>query len=457
MGLRVYAAVMAAAVGVSGVGIVIVGCSGGSSGGGFVPPPPAFTPDPADPPQRLETLNGTSAPLAPLNDNKIHVFEFPVQPGVTFAIDIDTQPSGQQLRVQIDEFNVTTGQRLNLFNGSVAGGDAAVTPFSTDVTATTTGKIQIQVADEFQAAAITLTRVAARQTSPTFNPTSFQVVVHFAGDSFPTYGQGYNDLANDTDRGQFTNDLLNRMNTVLAGTGVQIDVGNSGFRTIPTATISNMEPGLLDGNGVSILDGGAASGSAADPRRWGSFGIDANDTSFGNALDIVIVDTSLDIDPGPELKVLKGTSTGDVRTTSGGLVRIGGILRGNGLSHCVVVPLFVETGPTTIATLPFTEVATNAVHETGHFLGLHHVTERGTSPVLGSQNGLGFWQLQRYAGTPPSTLADDKNGNGVLDVIDDAPLPDDANVMFVEPDAANNEWGSGQIAALRAYLALMEH
>lgn len=459
-------AVVGAAL-VGALGAWAIGCGGGSSGGGGggTVTPTSTNPDP---PTRLATETGTSAPSVALD--KTRLYQFPIQPGAAFELTIDTSPSGAQVSVQVEEFS-STGSPITMVSGTTP----VTTPFVTSVTASQGTKIRIQVRDDLQQS-LSLSQVSARQTSAAFTPNSFRVALHVVGDagdyavSSGVYGTGdFNNLATATDRQNFGNDLMTRVNQILSPTGIQVDLANSVVINMPNSIVQGQEPGLIGSGGLSVIDNGAATGSASHPSRWGNLGVDSSDPNYGRALDIFVVVQAIN---GNRVAVNNGVVPDT--DTAGVVLRQGGVFLGNGTRHSVVAAMFDGSGQPASQS----QFAIDLAHEIGHFLSLYHPEELGVLGVAGNQatsdavseaffqgivtseSGLGFWHNEFYNGTPFSTLSDDKPGStaGQLDADgSDDPLPSRSNVMFAPSLPGKSVWGAGQTAAMRSYLAITAH
>lgn len=453
---------LAAALVSLGTGVAIIGCSGGSSGGGGIAPvSSAFVPDNPDPPDRLETALGTAVTES-LQDNKVHLYEFPVQVGSSFDVQVSTSSATASLYVRIEEFNAS-GSPIVIFEGGPGRANQVTSPFTMPVSPTTGTKIRIHVADEAQAS-VTAT-VSSRQTSTAFNESTFNVAVTLAGDDTSWVGYGFfNDLQTAADKRAFYDDLIARVNTILQSSGIQINVGASDVFTISAATVQAAEPGLVSG-GETILDSNPnlTLSAASHPSRWGNLGFAESDPNHGLSLEIFLVGQ---VQNGDKL----GTSNGFVPQGGSTVpIRNGGIFKGRGQQHSVVAGLFDRGAdpitPTTLATV--------VAHEIGHFLSLRHPADAVTltqaisqalyQGITTSEVGAGFFHLQFYRGLTPSTPADDKNGNGTLEwdatmpSAPDRPLPDENNVMFLVADPAHTAWSAGQARAMSSYLAITEH
>jgi hypothetical protein len=161
------------------------------------------------------------------------------------------------------------------------------------------------------------------------------------------------------------------------------------------------------------------------PARWGLLGIDENDASFGDAVDIFVVHSPVGAD------AIGVACTLGVRGQ-------GGIFKGAGLSHGIVLTLFDRAGrPRAMST-----IVKALAHELGHFLSLEHTTEAD-------------FTADDLLDTPVTTAAGDTNGDGKLDQSDLGGL--DASNLMYPFEKGQTAITSDQASAMRAYLALREH
>lgn len=390
-------------------GALFAACGGGSSGGNFVPPPTTgFQPLGATQEIRPDLLSGASVPPVSLNDQLTHVYRFPGIPGVTYRIEIATQPPNQQLRVEVTE--VVNG-------GAILLGQNATTPFTAQVQAVNDVQLDVRVFD-FNQGGLTLSSLRVTPTGFSFDQGRFRVFLHICGDSFAGLGM-FNDLATTNDQAAFASALLNGVNSTFPA-GTQVDVGTSGFAQRTNAEVLSVAPSLVV-NGRTVLPN-----TTAEEDALGQLGVPESDPNWGLAADVFILHSANPAFPD---------GTGQCDCVPAGQ---GGVFRGRGPDHSVFVRLFNAQGqPRTLG-----ELTNTLTHELGHFLSLRHPTESS------------FWP-DDLTDTPFSTAAQDANGNGMLDP-NEGTGPDATNVMFLY--AGNKTvWTAQQQAAMRAYLGLREH
>lgn len=158
------------------------------------------------------------------------------------------------------------------------------------------------------------------------------------------------------------------------------------------------------------------------------------DPQFGLALDIFVVHSTVNGNAAGQAAVRRGIQ--------------GGIFRGNGDAHAVVLSLFDATGA------PQSPAITRYVgaHEIGHFLSLLHTTDPTLAfdPILDTPHA--------------ARSAYDLNGNNVYDpaeITNSANHPDFSNLLYPYlPPTGNVTAGTVSAAqgrAMRAYLAIREH
>lgn len=390
-------------------GAVFSACGGGSSGGGFVPPPAnGFQPVGATAEIRPDLLSGNSVPTVSLNDQMTHVYRFPGIPGVTYRINIDTVPSGRQIRVDV----VEAAQ-----GGSILLGQNVTTPFFAQVQAVNDVQLDVRVFD-FNQGGLTLSTLSVTPAAFGFDQGRFRVFLHLCGDDFSGLGM-FNDLATTNDQAAFLTALLNSVNQTFPGE-VQVDVAGSGFAQRTNAEVQAVVPSLVQNNRVVLPN------TIGEEDALSLLGIPESDPNWGFAADVFIVHS-----PNPSFP----DGTGQCDCVPAGQ---GGVFRGRGPDHSVFVRLFdIQGQPRTMA-----ELANTLTHELGHFLSLRHPTESS-------------FVVDDLIDTPFSTLAQDANGNGMLDP-SEGTGPDATNVMFLY--AGNKTvWTPLQRAAMRAYLGLREH
>ena len=267
-------------------------------------------------------------------------------------------------------------------------------------------------------------------TSPppptTFNPTSFTVLFHVAGDDFKGFSAalgngGYNDLRTQADRAVFLGDMISAVNAVWAPSGVQIAAA-SAITDLSTAKVQAAEPSL-------IVSGFTAVGDAGTTVRWGNLGAPATDPGFGLAMDVFLVQ--------------RPTPGGNGAEAVGFAIR-SGTFEGRGTTHGATFALFSASGQP----IPRSTLFETMAHEMAHFLSLPHTTET-------------TFVADNIADTPFSTVAaNDTNKNGQLDAGDAlSACPDAGNLMFPfsfigKPFPTIT---AGQGAAMRAYLTATKH
>ncbi len=361
---------------------------------------------------RPDTFTGVSVPPVSLNDAREHEYRWPAPKGVSFAITIDTQPSGKDLDLRFEE---------RLANGKVATSSAKKrirTPYVANVSASQDCRLHAFVVDPNRAN-LTLAKLSVKASKQTYPSTSFTVYVHVAGDSFAGLGRN-GDLASPSDVSAFVGDLIRGTNGVLSPTGIQIDALMSGQRRLTNAQVSAKVPGLV-ASGFTLVNNGAV----ASVHDWASLKIDGSDPQFGRALDVFVVHSL------------------DTTTTApfGGITSRGSAGGGfrSGFGH-IAVALFDGKGKP----VPAKSLYAILAHEVGHFLTLDHTTDSDFTP-------------DDLVDTPAADKrVVDLNGSGKLD-FGDKGAPDESNYMFpfLAPSAA--VWSVDQIDAMRGYLAIVEH
>ncbi len=382
---------------VLGVLVATSACAkqGGGGGGGAALVPEATA-------VRLDTLTGTAAGDVSLQDGRRHPFVAPTTPGSRFDLAFDTVPSGRSVTLTITE------------SGRPVSSATVKTPVAHSlVSGAADGVLAVAVHDPEQANLV-LTGMSLRRTTPSFSSSSFTVFVHLAGDG-PVPA---------SDDATFVGELLTGVNALYAGTGIQIDVATSGFRRLSSAEVAALDPALvLDGR--TVLDARDASNPTARAARWGLLGVDESDALHGDALDVFVVDAPLGVD------AIGLASTLPLRGQ-------GGVLRGRGLTHAIVLTLADPGG----RSRPGSVLRKALAHELGHFLSLAHTTEADLTP-----DDLGD--------TPFTTAAGDTDGDGRLEVTDRGGL-DAANQLYPF-EKGQTDISPAQAGAMRAYLALREH
>jgi hypothetical protein len=362
-------------------------------------------------PIRADIFTGASLPVLPLDTER--VITFATAPALPMHVSLDTQPSGSTIHVAIEEFGLDPP--VVLFEADVR------TPFDRTVTPPDDLAGRIRVTDPTGSGKLSISRASVKVegTAP-FGATGFTVFLHVAGDSFAGFGQN-NDLASDADVAAFRDALLQGTNSILAQSGIQIDLAGSGSGRLSAATVKSAEPGLLDASGNTVLQ------SATTPtNNWGTLGKPDTDPQFGNALDVFLV---------------QRTSDDTVGLSAKGPGPAGGFLRGNGLRHSIAITAFDKTGaPRSLDGLQKT-----LAHEIGHFLGLLHTTELDFTP-------------DDLDDTPFSDKAtNDRNGNGILDAAD-LPTPDSSNLMFpFDAGQVRDKLTQEQIDAMKGWLSINPH
>ncbi|MEZ0228345.1 MAG: hypothetical protein ACAI25_06945, partial [Planctomycetota bacterium] len=171
---------------------------GGGGGGAAVVPAVAAV--------RLDTLTGAAAADVSLQDAKSHAFGFPTVAGARFDLAFDTQPSGREVMLTVSE------------SGRLVSSGTVKTPVARALIAgPTDGVFTVSVHDPKQANLV-LTGTSARRTTPGFAASPLKAFVHLAGDrTFPA-----------SDDATFVTEVLEGLNVLYAGTGIQVDVASSG-------------------------------------------------------------------------------------------------------------------------------------------------------------------------------------------------------------------------------------
>lgn len=416
--------------------VVAAGCGGGGGGGGGggASPIPPTSPTPVQPTGNASVIRpdfrtGVSVPSVSLQDQKVHVYAFPATAGASFTLTFDTTPSGQTISLTVLE-GIPNGTATPTQNMLVTTKDVT-TPCTEPLTGTGESTINVAVFDAYQKN-LTLSSLSVQLLLPQANTSSITAFVQIAGDSFAGLG-AYNDLQTTADQQQFVGALLNGVNAIWAQTGVQINVGSSGFRKLSSAQVQATDPNLVV-SGFTVMDPGDGTGNNVPAKAWGNLGIDASDPTYGRSVDIFVVQRSLLNSAGADvLGVANGVK----------LSGQGGIFEGKGTEHSLAFGLFdVQGKPRSV-----TELTKTLAHELGHFLSLAHTTEQNFTP-------------DDLPDTPFATRANDTDRDGKLTPLDTlSACPDFQNLMFLalSSSAAQTTLTADQGAAVRAYLALRRH
>ncbi len=368
----------------------------------------------------------TSVPPASLQDQLDHLYQFPGVAGTSYSLALDTTPSGMPVLLEV--------VRIDLPAETLLVQQVVMTPYATTLSLAQDGPVEVRVFDHLQAN-LTLSTLNVTPTTLPFSPDSFDVVIHFVGDSpftgllgDPVGGDPfYNDLTNVADLQNFAADLVAVTNAKLAPAGIQI--GNVAFQQLSNAQASAAHFSLFDGtNGVTRTPD---PGQGAVRNAVGALGVDISDPTYGRALDVFVMHSG----------ALSAPDTNGLCDCSlaPDLTILGGVFAGRGSNHHISIRLFDgSAGGFLPRTVP--DLGSSLAHEIGHFLTMHHTANQG-APF-------------RDDGFPDTPIGTDFNGNGLIDFGED---PDRSFVMFAFTDTAKFQWSQQQITAMRRYLATRDH
>jgi hypothetical protein len=331
---------------------------------------------------------------------------------------VDTTPSAKYVQITITE--TFPGGQVVRFDQPVLTPAAIPIPMSRDAL------LEVRVFDPWQDN-LTLSSVTVTPDSRPWDPASFDVLFHIAGDDFTGYDATYNDLASTADKANFVSDVIAGANTLFMPAGVQIRTATAGLNELTNAQVSAADPSLVVG-GLT-----RAPTTSTQVLAYAGLGAPASDPNYGGHVDLFFVHSPM-------------SAGGALGSCACGLKSQGGTFVGTGGNHTLYIPLFDGTGtPRTLQTIRET-----VTHELGHFLGLEHPTEQD-------------FEVDDFTDTPFSDAAtyDVDPTNGMLDatsVLENSG-PDNTNIMFwlQLPFATQDQWSNQQIDAMRGLLSTREH
>jgi hypothetical protein len=266
-----------------------------------------------------------------------------------------------------------------------------------------------------------------------FPKTSVHLNVFVAG-KFTGLGI-YNDLATDVDRGQFTDAVMAKVQSLFAQTGITISY--EGF-SYTAAQVQAINPNLIGPDDRAVCSAGEFQTSTGFEQvdtdgldAWGELGFPASDPNFtrAHAIDVFVIhhfdeDGTVGLSPRP------------------------GVLLGNGRDTALGTAAFLQLGGTLYART-VDQIGTVLAHEIGHFLGLMHTTTfspGNVNPTEAIDDGL--------ADTPTCTVLTDVNLDGFVGIGDGC--QDEDNVMFYQA-GLQTDFSAQQSTVMQNMLSIQEH
>lgn len=329
---------MGSRIGLIGAGWILLaagaaGCGGdGSSGGSSGSGAAAAASVEVNQTLRLEPLENLSAPPLRLESGGIQRYEVCLAAGVEYAFALRVVGAGQ-VRLRLTKHTPQGAAQLL---------EASANLHEEDLSSSEQALLEVEVSNLGPGPLEALVTIQPR-TSPPARQT-FGLAVHVAGDDFRGVSGG---LSSDQDRQVYAAALVAELNGYLAAAGLRGELQL--VRAISSADVTQQDPQLVSG-GRTLVSSGVAP-------RWGLLGVPASDPIAGQALDVFLVQ-----DAPQGVMAACGCALGKLR---------GGVLKGRGSRHAVVVKLFDEAGQAR----SLIQVGENLAHEVGHFLSLSHPTQ----------------------------------------------------------------------------------